>query len=185
MCALARTTPTTFAFLGADICHFAGVFRPSAGVPFPDTIPSSQLDDWFPSPCPCSFFTSHHPLAEPDSEEAKKTPFFNVPTITPSSYYDHVTAMKSIRAMQDFDASPDVLVCIAHDPTLLKVLPMLNDQPDKDLNDWKIKGYKDQLEWAWLNELPRDGKPGRPAIVDGAWRDGEKVTDFTALRPSN
>lgn len=87
--------------------------------------------------------------------------------------------------MQDFDASPDVLVCIAHDPTLLKVLPMLNDQPDKDLNDWKIKGYKDQLEWAWLNELPRDGKPGRPAIVDGAWRDGEKVTDFTALRPSN
>lgn len=181
MCGLARTTPTTFVFLGADICHFAGVFRPSPGVPFPDPIPSSQLDDWFPSPCPCSMFTSQHPLVDPKSEEAKRTPFFNVPTITPSSYYDHVTAMKSINSMQDFDASPDVLVCIAHDPALLKVLPMLNDEPDRDLNDWKEQGYKDQLSWAWLNELPRDGRPGRPAIVEGAWRDGHLITDFIAL----
>ena len=28
--------------------------------------------------------------------------------------------MESIKGMQDFDASPDVLVCIAHDPTLAK-----------------------------------------------------------------
>lgn len=89
--------------------------------------------------------------------------------------------MQSIKGLQQFDADPDVLVCIAHDPTLLKVLPMLNDQPDRDLNDWKANGYKERLLWGWLNDLPRDGKPGRPMMVEGTWRNGEKVTDFTKL----
>ena len=92
--------------------------------------------------------------------------------------------MHSIRAMQDFDASPDVLVCIAHDPTSIKVLPFLNDQPDRDLNDWKERGLKEKLLWGWLNELPRNGKPGRPILIDGNWRDGKRVTDFTKLEPS-
>lgn len=184
MCGLARTTATTFVFLGADICHFAGMFRPSSGVPFPDQIPGQYLDVGFPNPCPCSFFTSQHPKTDPESEDARTTPFFDVTSNKPSSYYDRGLAMESIRSMQDFDASTDVLVCIAHDPNLLKILPMLNDQPDKDLNDWQAKGYKDQLTWPWLNELPRDGKPGRPMLIDGAWRDGKQITDFVALEPS-
>lgn len=93
--------------------------------------------------------------------------------------------MKSIKAMQEFDASPDVLICIAHDPILLKVLPMLNEQPNRDLNDWRAKGYKERLLWGWLNELPRDGKPGRPMLVEGAWRDGSRVSDFLKLEPSS
>jgi glyoxylase-like metal-dependent hydrolase (beta-lactamase superfamily II) len=184
MCGLVRTTPTTFAFLGGDICHFYGMCRPSPGLTLPDPIPSDQLDDFFPSPCPCSTFTDIHPSAEGNSTKARTTPFFNVTSITPSSYHDRETAIQSIRGMQDFDASPDVLVCIAHDPTLLKVLPVLNDQPDKDLNDWKSKGFKDQLLWGWLNDLPRSGKPGRPMLIDGAWRNGEKVPDFVKLAPS-
>ena len=92
--------------------------------------------------------------------------------------------MQSIRAMQDFDASPDVLVCIAHDPTLINILPYLNCQPNEDLNDWKARGYKERLLWGWLNELPREGKPGRPMLIDGAWKDGKLVTDFMKLSPS-
>ena len=92
--------------------------------------------------------------------------------------------MKSIKGMEAFDASPDVLVCIAHDPTLTKVLPFLNGQSDRDINDWKAKGYKEKLLWGWLNELPRDGKPGRPMLADGTWKNGERVTDFTKLSPS-
>lgn len=87
--------------------------------------------------------------------------------------------------MQDFDASPNVLVCIAHDPTLLKILPLLNDKPNDDLNQWQSKGYKEWLLWGWLNELPKDGMPGRPMLVDGTWKSGAKVTDFSKLEPSN
>ena len=92
--------------------------------------------------------------------------------------------MQSIIRMQDFDASPNVLVCIAHDPTLVNVLPFLNDQPKADINDWKERGYKGSTLWGWLNDLPRDGKPGRPILVDGTVKDGEQVTDFTKLSPS-
>ena len=83
--------------------------------------------------------------------------------------------------MREFDASEDVLVCIAHDPSLLKVLPLLNVEPEKDLNDWKEKGYKEKTKWGWLNELPRDGKPGRTMLVDGVWRKGKLVEDFMKM----
>ena len=184
MCGLARTTPTTYAFLGGDICHFSGMCRPSPGVALPDPIPHSQLDDFFLSPCPCSMFTDIHPLMKRHPTKAKTTPFFEVTSVKPSSYLDRDTAMESIRGMQDFDTSPDVLVCIAHDPTLLKVLPVLNDRPDADLNDWKSKGFKEQLLWGWLNDLPRYGRPGRPILVDGVWKSNERVTDFLELKPS-
>ena len=49
--------------------------------------------------------------------------------------------------MQDFDVSPDVLVCIAHDPTPMNVLPLLNNKSDEDISDCKAKGYKEQLIW--------------------------------------
>lgn len=185
MCGLARTTPTSFVFLGGDICHFPGMFRPGPQAPLPDPVPSAQLDDYFPIPCPCSLFTRHHPLVEPGSEAAKSSSFFEVTSVKPSSYHDREPAMNSIRAMQEFDASPDILVCIAHDPTLFKVLPLLNDSIDDDLNEWKERGFKERLQWGWLNELPRNGKPGRPALVEGAWRDGKKITDFQELKASS
>jgi len=181
MCALARTTVTTFVFLGGDICHFPGMFRPSSHLPLQDTIPQDQLDDHFPIPCPCDIFTSCHPLQDPASEEAKSSQFFNVTSRTPSSYHNREEAMQSISAMQDFDASDDVLVLIAHDPTLLKVLPLLNDAPLLDLNDWKERGYKARLQWGWLNELPRDGRPGRSMLVEGAWHNGRGVRDFREI----
>ena len=89
--------------------------------------------------------------------------------------------MQSISAMQEFDASENVLVLIAHDPTLLKVLPVLNDAPLRDLNDWKERGYKTRLQWGWLNELPRDGRPGRTMLVKGAWHNDREIKDFCEI----
>jgi hypothetical protein len=60
----------------------------------------------------------------------------------------------------------------------------LNDQPEEDLNNWKARGYKEKALWGWLNDLPRNGKPGRPILVDGTWKDGKQITDFTALSSS-
>ena len=178
VCGLARTTPSTatspstFVLMGGDICHFAGDFRPNRTHPLPDPIPSSHLDRTFPSPCPAHLFTSTHPLS-PSSP--RTTPWYNVSTSAKSAYESPSTAARSVRRMQThFDESEHVLVCIAHDPTLLHVLPTLNTAPDRDLNAWKSRGWKEQCHWGWLNELPRDGAPGRERIVDGFWREGRR-----------
>lgn len=181
ICGLARTTPNTFVFLGGDICHFGGSFRPTSTTPLPDPVPNSHLDQQLPHPCPCSIFTDSHP-AGPKSSASQTTPFFEVTSFAQSAYLDREQAAKSIKELQRFDEHPDVLVCIAHDPTLIKVLPFLNDQPDKDLNNWQQESLKEKAQWGWLNELPRNGKPGREMYVEGVWNEGELVKDFTKLK---
>ncbi|KAH7380258.1 beta-lactamase-like protein [Phaeosphaeria sp. MPI-PUGE-AT-0046c] len=181
MCGLARTTPTTFVFLGADICHFGGSFRPTTTSPLPDPVPAAHLDAGLPHPCPCSLFTEVHP-AGPSSSASRASPFFEVTSFAQSAYLDREQAAQSIKELQRFDEHPDVLVCIAHDPTLIKVLPFLNDQPDKDLRDWQVQGLKEQAHWGWLNELPRAGKPGRKMYVEGVWKEAERIDDFTQLK---
>jgi hypothetical protein len=85
-------------------------------------------------------------------------------------------ARQSVAKMQAFDDDPNVLVCIAHDSTLLKVLPTFNRSGlnGSGLNDWKARGWKEQCHWGWLNELPKDGRPGRPPVVEGFWRNGQR-----------
>lgn len=65
-----------------------------------------------------------------------------------------------------------MLVCIAHDVGLL---PVLDFFPNGTINEWQAKGWKEATAWGFVNELPVDGKPGRPMIVDGLYREGKKV----------
>ena len=37
---LARTTEDTFVFMGGDICHYGGAYRPTEYAPLPSEIPS-------------------------------------------------------------------------------------------------------------------------------------------------
>lgn len=63
--ALVRTTPSTFVFLGGDVCHFTGDIRPSEYIPLPDPIPEEAvLDKKISRPCPCSAFLSSHPKGD-------------------------------------------------------------------------------------------------------------------------
>ena len=173
ICGLARTTPSTFVFMGGDICHFAGDFRPSSTLPLPDPIPTGTLDKtpYFPVPCPAELFTSHHPR-ETNPSKTTETPWYRVTDHPRAAYINPPLARTSVSKMQPFDDSPDVLVCIAHDATLLSVLPTLNTSPEKDLTEWKKEGWKEKCHWGWLNELPREGKRGREPVVEGFWRDG-------------
>ncbi|EXJ62727.1 hypothetical protein A1O7_03165 [Cladophialophora yegresii CBS 114405] len=182
MCGLARTTSAndggTFLLLGGDICHFVGDIRPNVTYPLPDTIPADVLDHdppYFPLPCPCSLFTDHHPQLSDDasSHERQRTPFYKVSTHSASAYVDPRAAQHSVDKLLDFEQSSNVMVCLAHDEALLKHLPALNENPGLDLNDWQSRGWKDKTRWDWLNELPRNGKPGRKSIVEGFWRDGK------------
>jgi glyoxylase-like metal-dependent hydrolase (beta-lactamase superfamily II) len=181
MCALARTTERSFVLLGADACHFAGALRPSNYIPLPETLDAaaSGLDPgYFKNPCPCEIFGTCHPG---EREEKRTSPYYTASRAPGSAYIDPDVANESIQGLKEFDACENVLICLAHDPGLFEVLPLLNDGRENDINGWKEKGYKEILRWRFLNELPREGKPGKEPIVLGFWRDGGEVTVTEAL----
>lgn len=181
ICGLARTAPgedSSFILLGGDICHFAGDIRPNPSYPVPDEIPTDVLDAdpaYFPTPCPCSLFTEHHPLLSGKGNPvgSKTTPFFKVSAHEKSANVDPPTAQDSVNKLLGFESCPRVFVCLAHDAALFKRLPTLNKDPQSTLNDWEKQGWKDKCRWDWLNELPRNGNPGRKPVVEGFWRDGK------------
>ncbi|CCF33868.1 metallo-beta-lactamase superfamily protein [Colletotrichum higginsianum] len=184
ICALARTTPSsapggaTFVFLGGDICHFAGVFRPTADTPLPEGIPASAItrrSDWSSkAACPCSYFTPHHPNAK-DEDSARTTPWYQLPRSGEHPVYvDIDLAADSVSKMRELDIEDNIMVCIAHDASLLDVLPVFNREPSRDINDWKKEGWKETTYWSWLNEVAVEGKTPRPPVVEGFWRDGKK-----------
>ena len=179
MSGLARTAPTTFVLLGADTFHLAGSLRPSQYTPLPETLDSLEagLDEFFPAPCPCSIFGDCHP----SPESARTNPYYTASRAPGSAYVDPETADRSIQELIEFDAGEDVLVCLAHDPGLFEVLPLFNANPESNINDWQEKGYKEKTRWRFLNELPRDGKPGREPVISGLWRDGRELSVQEAM----
>ena len=94
----------------------------------------------------------------------------------PASYYvDPPVAQKSIRALAEFDADPNVLVAIAHDPASLDVFTFF---PNGTMNDWKEKGWKEAVHWGFVNELPYNGETLRPHRVDGLYKNGKRIKDL-------
>ena len=118
---LARTTyvEDTFVFMGGDVCHFGGSFRPTPYKPMPTTIPESvPLDKKrFRMPCPCSIFTSSHR----DPPNARTSTFYKVTQEPGGWYIDPPIAQESVDRLEEFDASENVFVCVAHDVRLFRV----------------------------------------------------------------
>lgn len=108
-------------------------------------------------------FTPCHP----QPESARIAPFYHVSTNAASFYHDPPTAEQSIRALAEFDADPNILILIAHDVAPLEVLPFF---PQGAINGWQKAGWKDQLHWGFLNELPFEGKARRKQLVDGLYK---------------
>ena len=86
-------------------------------------------------------------------------------------------AQKSINKLQPFDSDPNIFIMLAHDSVLFDILPLFNDHPDLDVNDWQQKGYKGQTHWGFLNGLPPNNRPGRKPIVDGLRRNGKLLVN--------
>ena len=166
---LVRTTPDTFVFLGADSCHFGGSFRPTAYLPMPEEIPAeTPLDSKFQRPCPCSVFTACHP----NQEAPRTTPFYKASGGPGSWYIDPPLARKSLENMMEYDADPNIMIAIAHDPALGEVCGLY---PKETMNDWKQKGWNNRARWGFVTELPIDGKPGRSMLAPGLFRDGKMI----------
>lgn len=166
--------------MGGDCCHYAGAFRPTAFLPLPLNIPTEELDAYYPRPCPCSLFTTHHPapkdVSKKGPDQSRTRPFYEISQEPGSAYSFGDIAQSSVNMLQALDAHPGVFICLAHDDVLFNILPLLNDEPTRDINEWKSLGYKERSRWAFLNELPKGSKPGRDPLVTGLWREGKLIT---------
>ena len=167
---LARTTPDTFVFMGGDVCHFGGSYRPTQYAPMPSTIPRGvPLDSRYQMPCPCSVLQSLHQ----DTEKYRTSPFYSVTQDPKGWYVDSKVAQTSVDRLAEFDADANVFVCIAHDGGLI---PVVDWFPKGNLNSWKDHGWKEKSKWGFINELPHKEKPGRPWIAPGLVKDGKVLS---------
>jgi len=143
--ALARTSSDKFVLLAGDGAHHCGEFRPTLVTPLPDTISPSPLEPpTSASSCTCSLFQPIHPTPE----SFRTTPFYEVSS---HQVEDPVAKRVTLDAITAFDASPDVLVILTHDASLLDVLEFF---PKADLTGWeKLPSRKDIGQWRFLNDF--------------------------------
>ncbi|SJK99463.1 uncharacterized protein ARMOST_02765 [Armillaria ostoyae] len=85
------------------------------------------------SPCPV------HAMA------SRTTPLFSEQNAY--GHADPEAARTTIAKLGKFDANPDILVIVAHDATV----PAVIDEFPEALNEWKTKGWKEKLTWAFLD----------------------------------
>ncbi|KAH7135286.1 beta-lactamase-like protein [Dendryphion nanum] len=145
LCGLARTTvgdESTFVLLGGDICHYAGIFRPSKYLPVPDSI----------TPHPCHHHGQGLPFCPGTAfDELQKS---RGRTSTDTLYditfgHDIPLATKTAGWLQELDADDNIFVIIAHDSTVRDGV----EHFPKSLNGWKAKGWGKSLKWTFFKDL--------------------------------
>ncbi|KAF5970657.1 metallo-beta-lactamase superfamily [Fusarium coicis] len=146
--ALARTTvdPPTFIFMGGDIAHQGGEFRPTPYMPLPAEIFPNPFNRTLPRPalsCPGDIFTEIH------RNKSRTEPFFDPTTAEGAWHHCAHEAKRSIDKLTEFDAYENIFPVIAHDNSLHGVI----DVYPKPANDWLAKGWKVKTRWGWLNEF--------------------------------
>ncbi|ETN45949.1 uncharacterized protein HMPREF1541_00131 [Cyphellophora europaea CBS 101466] len=151
MCGLARVTsnPDSFIFMGGDIAHHAGEWRPSPFLPMPQQISPNPFDDSAAS-CPSAMFDKLR------SSLGLTTP--TAPFLVPARlevgqvHHDVDETIASIQKLQEFDVADaeNVLVVVAHDETFL-------DQPDfffpNTANEFMKKGLVKRTRWRYLRDF--------------------------------
>lgn len=144
LCALARTTPSTFIFMGGDGCHHTGSLRPNQYLPLPKELSPSP----FSIPPHAEGTICQGALLEAIRPSHSSTePYYA--RLADATGRDVPEAEATIEKMIDFDASEDVFVIIAHDKGLLDVIDFF----PKKANEWKEKGWKDAGRWRFLEDF--------------------------------
>ncbi|KAF4907506.1 Cytochrome P450 monooxygenase mpaDE [Colletotrichum fructicola] len=141
LCGLARTTPDTFILLGGDICHYAGIFRPSKYLPIPNSIsPHPCRPQERSSLCPGSAWEELQTSRGRQQTDALFDATFglNLPQ-----------AKRTVEHLQELDCNENVFVIVAHDSTVRDCVP----QFPASLNDWKSEGWGQRVRWAFLRDL--------------------------------
>lgn len=155
--ALARTTEDTFMYFAGDSFHHSSVLRPHGGATLPEEI---QLPGH--SCCSGRAFHAVHPVAGnaaalgPYSKvlgeagsDANGIPFHALPE--GGIFMDLEASRETVRAIQRFDASPDVFVVASHDSSLVGVVEVF----PADGSKWKAKGWKEGGKWVFLKDFEK------------------------------
>ncbi|KAF7323958.1 Metallo-beta-lactamase superfamily protein [Mycena kentingensis (nom. inval.)] len=153
MCGLARvtSTPTTsFVLMGGDACHHAGILRPTDAIYTNYPCLANLLEA-----TRRSVSTTHFPCPVAANETQtefllglRSTPLLD---IADGPYQaDPALARRSLAKLRVFDANLDVFVVMAHDASLLPLFT--SDSEPVVINEWKKKGWKDEVVWAFLDE---------------------------------
>jgi hypothetical protein len=122
-----------FVFLGGDICHYPGVFRPTKLSPLDAEVQAASHG------CPATFLLDVHP------ERSCEKPYYNMPA---HCTVNEEAAEDSIRKLCEFDANEDVLIIIGHDASLIEKIEFF----PKSINAWE-RDAKSSLQWAFLKDL--------------------------------
>jgi hypothetical protein len=153
--ALARTAEEKFILLGGDTAHHCGEFRPTPLLPLPESIfpsPFGPPTGQSLSPCPGSIFEPVHRSAADPESDFRTTPFYEA---APAMHTDAVASRVTLEALKMLDASPDVLVVIAHDPSLLDILEFSPDLK-AELTGWQEGGERNTKvigRWRFLKDF--------------------------------
>ena len=149
ICGLARVTlagshnsdKDTFIFMGGDSCHHGGEFRPTTYLPLPRSISLGGLTRSALGVCPGSWLQEIHHHKRPDE------PFYRV---RKGFSYNDEDCEQTIMNMTAFDAADNVLVVIAHDPSLLEnSFPMF----PAIANHWRQADFAQRLRWAFIKDF--------------------------------
>ncbi|OAP64179.1 hypothetical protein AYL99_00151 [Fonsecaea erecta] len=147
ICGLARTTPDSFVFMGGDACHHGGEYRPTEYLPLPKKIDLNvsgvsriRSQGFCPGSVFCDVFHHHKPNQE-------------VYILTKNFSHDTDRANLTIKYLEEFDASDDVFVIIAHDTHLLSKEAGVEYFPHGTLNDWKAKRLNQKARWLFLKDF--------------------------------
>lgn len=148
LCGLARTTanPDTFVLMGGDLCHHGGEMRPSEHLPLPAQISPNPLTRTLNPPCPGAEFEA----LQKRRSRSPQQPFFD-----PAMGLSIPEAIRSITKAQKADADENVLFIYAHDASVHGVVDLF----PLTINDWKKKGWRDRMLWAFLEDLVPAIKP--------------------------
>lgn len=134
---LARTStgPDTFIMMGGDLVHHSGELRPSPYTPIPDSLPQGVSTRsgaaWF---------------REMNARRGRKA---DQPFVEPSLFEDEHLVTQSIQRAQVADAQDNVWFVFAHDTSLFGTVDLF----PQSANAWKEKGWKEKVEWKFLEDL--------------------------------
>ncbi|KAH6693881.1 metallo-beta-lactamase superfamily protein [Plectosphaerella plurivora] len=150
LCGLARTTTgagqdepqSTFVLMGGDVCHYAGIMRPSKYLPVPESI----------TPHPCHPHDASSMLCPGGAWDELQKSRGRTSTDTlydPTFGHDIPLAINTVRSLQELDCDENVFVIIAHDSTVRDAV----DHFPASLNEWKTRGWGQRTKWAFLKDL--------------------------------
>ena len=127
--------------LGGDVCHYAGIFRPSVHLPMPDAITPHPCNPFGTAPmCP------GHAWEELQQSRGRKA----TDTLYDMTYgLDIPLATHTMGKLQELDCLDNVLVIIAHDATVRDGAPHFPES----LNAWKKMGLGEKVKWAFLRDM--------------------------------